>query len=169
MKALTLTQPWATLVAIGAKHIETRSWETLYRGPLAIHAAKGLGSLGGKRGLRALVGSQPFFSALADIPIHTAQVSLVDGIVNSLPLGAIVATCELVDCVPTWTSWASVEPYFTATRGDEYWHVPPPEPERSFGNFRIGRFAWLLANIRALPEPIPCKGALGLWNYEGAL
>ena len=29
MKALTLTQPWATLVAIGAKRIETRSWATV--------------------------------------------------------------------------------------------------------------------------------------------
>ena len=41
MKALTLTQPWASLVAIGAKRIETRSWSTPYRGLLAIHAAKG--------------------------------------------------------------------------------------------------------------------------------
>lgn len=40
MKALTLWQPWATLIAIGAKCIETRSWLTHYRGPLAIHAAK---------------------------------------------------------------------------------------------------------------------------------
>src|SRR6266567_3747703 len=39
--ALTLTQPFATLVAGGAKHLETRSWSTSYRGPLAIHAAKG--------------------------------------------------------------------------------------------------------------------------------
>ena len=42
MKAITLTQPWATLVAIGAKRIETRSWRTFYRGPLAIHAGKTL-------------------------------------------------------------------------------------------------------------------------------
>lgn len=41
MKALSLTQPWATLVAIGAKKIETRSWSTSYRGPVAIHASKG--------------------------------------------------------------------------------------------------------------------------------
>ena len=41
MKALTLTQPWASLVACGAKTIETRSWRTPYRGPVAIHAAKG--------------------------------------------------------------------------------------------------------------------------------
>lgn len=35
MKALTLTQPWATLVAIQAKRIETRSWGTDYRGWIA--------------------------------------------------------------------------------------------------------------------------------------
>ncbi len=39
MKAITLWQPWASLIAIGAKKIETRSWATKYRGPLAIHAA----------------------------------------------------------------------------------------------------------------------------------
>ena len=37
---LSLWQPWASLIAIGAKHIETRHWKTDYRGPIAIHAAK---------------------------------------------------------------------------------------------------------------------------------
>ena len=32
MKALCLHQPWAYLVAIGAKRYETRSWKTRYRG-----------------------------------------------------------------------------------------------------------------------------------------
>ena len=41
MKALTLTQPWAQLVILGHKRFETRGWTTAYRGPLAIHAAKG--------------------------------------------------------------------------------------------------------------------------------
>lgn len=36
LKALTLWQPWATLIAIGAKRIETRGWATSYRGPLVI-------------------------------------------------------------------------------------------------------------------------------------
>lgn len=40
MKALSLWQPWASLIAVGAKQYETRSWSTLYRGLLAIHAAK---------------------------------------------------------------------------------------------------------------------------------
>ena len=42
MKVLSLWQPWATLMAIGAKKIETRHWYTRYRGPLVIHAAKTL-------------------------------------------------------------------------------------------------------------------------------
>lgn len=39
MRALSLWQPWASLIYDGRKKIETRHWEMLYRGPLAIHAA----------------------------------------------------------------------------------------------------------------------------------
>lgn len=42
MKALTISQPYASLIASGEKFIENRTWERSYRGPLAIHA--GLGS-----------------------------------------------------------------------------------------------------------------------------
>jgi hypothetical protein len=38
MKAITILQPFASLIACGAKKIETRSWPTKYRGPIAIHA-----------------------------------------------------------------------------------------------------------------------------------
>ena len=41
IKALSLLQPWATLVVIGAKKIETRSWSTPHRGRLLIHASLG--------------------------------------------------------------------------------------------------------------------------------
>ena len=40
MKALSLKQPWAAMVANGTKTVETRSWSTSYRGPLAIHASQ---------------------------------------------------------------------------------------------------------------------------------
>ena len=40
MKTISLLQPWASLVIIGAKKIETRSWSTDYRGRLLIHASK---------------------------------------------------------------------------------------------------------------------------------
>lgn len=40
MKAITILQPWAGLIACETKQIETRSWQTRYRGPIAIHAGK---------------------------------------------------------------------------------------------------------------------------------
>ena len=42
MKALTIIQPWATLIASGHKMNETRSWKTNYRGEVLIHAGKNL-------------------------------------------------------------------------------------------------------------------------------
>ncbi len=94
MKVLTLTQPWATLVAEGAKKIETRSWETLYRGPLAIHAAKGYPD----RGLRF---DEPFYSALWRAGIKPDM---------PIPTGAIIAVCNLIDCVPTHHPGVANEP-----------------------------------------------------------
>jgi len=41
MKALTISQPYASLIASGEKWIENRTWSTRYRGPLAIHAGRG--------------------------------------------------------------------------------------------------------------------------------
>lgn len=40
MKALTICQPYAEMIARGEKIIENRTWPTSYRGPLAIHAGK---------------------------------------------------------------------------------------------------------------------------------
>src|ERR1051325_5993743 len=88
MKALTLTQPWATLIAIGAKRIETRSWSTDYHGQIAIHAAKGLGPVGGKRGLADQCTMAAFADALRSGGYALgAETYLTD---KPLPLGAIV-------------------------------------------------------------------------------
>lgn len=169
MKVITLTQPWATLVAIGAKQIETRTWETLYRGPLAIHAAKGYGK-GGLKAHKELCGSEPFCSILNDACArHYAPYRGLKELVEHpfMPMGAIVATCDLVTVMPTI--------WITATGRTTVHGFPDPkeyvltDQERAFGDYTPGRFAWLLANVRALPEPIPAKGALGLWKYEGAL
>lgn len=40
MKALSVKQPWANLIADGRKDIETRRWSTDYRGPLLIVSSK---------------------------------------------------------------------------------------------------------------------------------
>jgi hypothetical protein len=138
MKAITLTQPWATLVAIGAKTIETRSWRTNYRGPLAIHAAMGWK----KENVKLTVLCEPFRTILrdADYPLFSL-----------LPRGCVVAVADLVDC-------------FTTDEGMQ-WGNRNIFLETAFGDFSPGRYAWALENIRALPKPIPAKGALGLWDW----
>ncbi len=40
MKCFTVHQPWAALLAHGEKQFETRTWQTGYTGPIAIHAGK---------------------------------------------------------------------------------------------------------------------------------
>jgi hypothetical protein len=83
--ALTLTQPWATLVIDGAKRIETRSWRTPHRGRLGIHAAKGF-----PVEARATCMEPPFAHALG---LHRGW--------EDLPRGALLGFVELIDCVPT--------------------------------------------------------------------
>lgn len=41
IKALTVSQPYASLIASGEKRVENRTWPTDYRGTLAIHAGTG--------------------------------------------------------------------------------------------------------------------------------
>lgn len=163
MKAITLTQPWASLVAIGAKRIETRSWATKYRGPLAIHAGVGLGPVGGRRGLFEQCYHRDFLPALE--PAMTGTRTIAGHEVphinpDFLPRGAIVAVARLAYCVPTVTIENGAHPGFG--KPGSAW--PLTDQERAFGDYSIGRYGWLLADVRRLPEPVPCKGALGLWD-----
>lgn len=162
MKALTLTAPWGTLIALGPKKIETRSWRTSYRGPLAIHQGSNLKPVGGKRGLWELVWHPPFRDVLAE---H-AESRHMDDILASLPLGAIVAVCELKDCKIIGVPPSGIPEIL---HEDNLSFVPILGQERAFGNYAAGRWAWLLTNIRALPEPIPMRGQLGLWELDDAL
>src|SRR5690348_6608283 len=168
MKALTLTQPWASLVAIGAKRIETRSWSTSYRGPLAIHAAKG-------------------FPKSAQEFTQVPPVSVLFGRHYEYPRGVVLATCRLVNCVPTQTllreaacercdgkgtvdSWQDGMPgqeYCPTCDGNRVVFVPGGKlstQEQQFGDYGEGRYAWMLDDIQPVPF-IPAKGALGLWEW----
>ncbi len=160
MLVLSLTQPRATLVAIQAKQIETRSFQRSYRGPLAIHASKGLAGLSEEE-YRALARSHPYFGpALQAGGYPMAGIKHFD----NLPRGAIVAVCELETCMPTtWITATGRTTVHTIKGPLEYVLT---DQERAFGDYSAGRFAWLLSNIYALPEPIPAKGALGLWQMD---
>lgn len=160
MKVLTLTQPWATLVAIGAKRIETRSWRTDYRGPLAIHAAKGFPD-----DAQRYCTQEPFRTTLME---QTAIRIIWNKRTkeSDFPRGVILAVCELKDCR---IIGQELNGDATIAADDMISWTPIFGVERAFGNYAPGRYAWLLANIRALPQPVPAKGALGLWDYEGVL
>lgn len=148
MKGLTLTQPWASLVALGEKRIETRGWETGYRGPIAIHAGKGAGPVGGEDGLRELMAREPYASALARNHLLTAE---------QLPRGAVVATARLVACVSTNRLKAAMQELPSIR------DFKVAEHERAFGDYRACCFAWFLADIEAFAQPVEWKGAQGLW------
>ncbi len=140
MKCVSLWQPWASAIALGLKKIETRSWSTGYRGPIAIHAAK--------RACR-----------LNELDIEMALALKGAGIdrMDSLPLGAIVATARLVDCC-RFTNLGMV------SGGVNKNYAMPGIVERAFGDFSPGRFGWMLADVQKLHTPIPLRGLQGLFD-----
>lgn len=177
MKALTIRQPWASLIALGVKTIETRSWSTSYRGPLAIHAGK----------------AWPVPVAEWQVPAdrsNTVGAPCVERLVNAAdpvtrrwemlhtPLGVVVAVVDLLDVVPIVDDCddlpdtpACLEVLGSSLRlwadgaaelGDE----ADVSDQLPFGDFAPGRFAWLLGNVRPLDPPIPAKGKQGLWTWE---
>jgi len=159
MKAITLTQPWATLVAIGAKRIETRSWGTRYRGELGIHAAKTFPEYARER----------FFNWEFSESLKEAGILHLD----DLPLGCMLSICNLDDCARICKVANGVElvpsleehPKFLHDLSNT-WRYPLSDKEMIFGDYRPGRYGWMLSNNRQLPAPIPVRGMMGLWEWD---
>ncbi len=177
MKVLTLHQPWASLVALGVKTIETRSWSTQYRGPLAIHAAKSVEHEGWQVGDWRWYRGHDGASIIARKWSGQAAGKGVEA--HALHLGAIVATCTLVDVVPIvgWAADPQANHVTVCLDGalHSYKFVPDVLPltwkkrdpfevtdQRPYGDFTPGRFAWLLADVVPVVPPVPFKGGQGL-------
>jgi hypothetical protein len=144
MKAITLTQPWASLTMSRrpsgrfAKLFETRSWATGHKGELAIHAAKGF-----PKEARALCEDEPFRTALLEGGFKSWR---------DLPTSAVLGTVNLVRCVPGQMAMRSV--LFE-------------EDEGAFGFFDAPeRIAWQMTDQRPFQAPIPAKGALSVWEWD---
>ena len=139
MKAITVWQPWAQLLAEGKKHDETRSWRTNYRGEILIHAAKAnhvydiLGFSG-----------EPYPRKYFDKAGITKERDLVFGAIIGK---AILVDCKLID-----------EEY------REFIETLCPA-EFAFGDFTVGRYAWRLEKPQLFKTPIPTPGRQGLWNF----
>jgi len=140
VKALSLWQPWASLIALGVKTIETRSWATWYRGPLLIHAAKKRINFA-----RDVFADLPFADQLA-----WGEVLKEHGIrMDALPYGKVVASVNLDACV-------MCSPETVAKISSS---------ELPFGNFEKGRFMWMLSNCRPV-EPYDAVGRQGVFDLE---
>lgn len=143
MKAITIWQPWAEFVATGVKHNETRSWATKYRGQIAIHAA-----VKPIKQVVPLLSDEAFRLMIEKLE----KASIAAGkLLTYFSYGEVIATAELVDC-------RLITEEYLSTLSDT---------EKALGDYTLGRYAWELKNIEALPEPVPAKGQQGLWNWEG--
>lgn len=79
MKAITILEPWATLIIEGKKCIETRNWDTNYRGTVLIHSSK------------TLMQNKDYVEHL---------MNFVDSAHSSFNRGCIIGEVELVDIIP---------------------------------------------------------------------
>lgn len=100
--ALSIRQPWAWAIINAGKDIENRDWSTKFRGPVCIHAAKGM--------------TQGEFDSFVDLSRVMFREGLWKGDFiperKALSRGGIVGVCDIVDCVN-----ASESPWFFGRYG----------------------------------------------------
>lgn len=149
MKAITLRQPWATLVAFGFKTIETRTWPA----PLD------------------LIGER--------IAIHAAGPGRIPRRFHTLPLGCVVATAVLADVLPmvgqgegTPDGWPVQWPFLEVTPNAlHHWPYDGADDaedataQRPFGDYQPGMYAWLLEGVEPFDRPIKATGRQGFWEW----
>lgn len=148
MKAITIWQPWATLLALGEKENETRSRRTNHRGKIAIHAGLQID--------REACEREPIKSVLAKHG-YTA---------DNLPTGAVVGIADLAEC------WAIGEDYTSGAtvlfNGADGATREVNPIEWALGDYSFGRYAYQMKDVQKLVKPIRAKGQQGLWNWDGA-
>ncbi len=156
MKAISLWEPWASLIRTGAKTWETRSWAANYRGPLLICAAiKGLSD----DELISFLCRGDIQAGLAPLVGKSLNLCPPDGVfgwsgvkTQHLHFGKAVAIVNLTRCIPT----------STITLGEI-------ATDRSYGDFSLGRFAWKLESLQNHFAPFPIKGKQGFFEVDDAL
>jgi hypothetical protein len=143
MKAITIWQPYATLIMLGLKQYETRSWSTEYRGPLVIHAAKKWDEERDWDCNRVtdLLREQTFTAAsLSEEKLRLFYTPMGDTLGKALGIVDLQACDQMND------------------GGGEF--------ENRVGSFGPGRYGWKCATPRLFEEPIRHQGKQGLWTPE---
>lgn len=136
MKALTIKQPWLWCITDHRKRVENRTWKPPFD------------MVGQYIALHA--------SKSKDQDEWRAAWNIIEGGMPSLdgmPLGAIVATALIKGYIVV-NDMGGVEEQTKAAAN----YYPSTDP------WFFGPVGWLLADVRKLSQPIPCTGALGLWE-----
>ncbi len=71
---------------------------------------------------------------------------------KQLSYGYIICKCNLVDCI------YMTKEYVEDMKKNNY-------QEYICGEYKEGRYAWVLEDVKPLDDPIEVKGQLGIWNY----
>jgi hypothetical protein len=170
MKAISIYQPTAAAIALGAKRIETRPWPTKHRGPISIHAAKRWRI---HQSIQ-VVSSWTWCAILRPLGIRMGGDVELESV---LSFGAIVAVADLTDCRPTDSFTVGELDGLRRYPADRAGFIPDDGPrseyadtwsERMLGDFRPGRFGFVLENIRALESPILVRGRQRIFNLDEA-
>lgn len=160
IKALTLTEPWASLVATGHKKFETRGWQTHYRGVVAIHAAKGI--TGAEVDFAATNEHSLIGTGRAKIPVYgekTGKVSKAFTETRGKVLGVgLLRLCGYADAIQIGHK---------VTLADESVYEVTPT-EWALGGWGAGRYWWLITHVHRLEAFVPARGALGLWDWQAS-
>ena len=150
--AVTLYQPWASLIALGVKQHETRGWRpcaAAHGATIAIHAGK-----------------RRVFPDLEEIPLLSGQVeNLIHA--DHLPAGEVVATARLASSFRV-QSWVQHGDGGYAARATQVSGEPvEPWPRIDvYGDWTVGRWIWVLRDVAVLVDPLPARGEQGLWRVR---
>lgn len=156
MKAFTLWEPWATLIAIGAKPYEFRSWPApkyVVGQRIAIHAGARPVRLTEVEDLLARENSPEHWSTALKrdiaLPFLTAlhDKMILDRKGSHLPMSHIVCTAVVGEPVLGWKIAKEFGGQVNDSDRDQY-----------------SNWAWPMLDVRPIQPPIPMKGAQGLWN-----
>lgn len=145
MKAITLHQPWADLIARGIKTLETRTWPTQFRGLLAIHAGKKAtgnrqqATGGAVGGTLFASGQQPIASSQQP----SAPEIWCDSLRPRAEYGAVVAVARMYDC-----------------------RLLTVADEAAACCECAGKFGFFLRDVMPLRSPMKLRGQQGLWEIN---
>jgi hypothetical protein len=162
MKALSIKQPWASLIAHGIKDIENRTWKTKFRGRIYIHASA----------------PKKFNIQLTDEQTLAAAPVLKTAFEGTMSFGAIIGEVFIVDCVINHPSiWAEKTILEPNKYDKKYWQTESvnksgfksKEYIKDLRTFRDSKpiYNWVLANAKLYDKPIlNVKGKLSFWETD---